>query len=249
GGVNVAVVATAGLVLLVGLVPGPHDALRTALPIAAAVAAAAAVLALPRLVSDRRRWASRLVAGIRDAESALRHPSWRLAGAVAFLLCDIAVLWVTFTAVGNAPPLAALVLAYMLGYLANLIPVPGGIGVLDSGLVGMLVVYGAPATHAAAAVLVYHAIAFWVPGLGGLLAYALLRRRLLVRGAAEAAGAAERPLAERGAAGPASDPARPLVTRRADRCPASGHAGQARDGDEAASRPAVSRLPRTQQAA
>jgi len=178
-GVNVAVVATAGLVLLVGLVPGPHDALRTALPIAAAVAAAAAVLALPRLVSDRRRWASRLVAGIRDAESALRHPSWRLAGAVAFLLCDIAVLWVTFTAVGNAPPLAALVLAYMLGYLANIIPVPGGIGVLDSGLAGMLVAYGAPATHAAAAVLVYHAIAFWVPGLGGLGAYALLRRQLV----------------------------------------------------------------------
>jgi uncharacterized membrane protein YbhN (UPF0104 family) len=192
-GVNVAVVALAGLVLLVGIVPGPHDVLRTALPIAAAVGAAAAVLALPRVVSSRRRWAGRLVAGIRDAESALRQPSWRLAGAVAFLLCDIAVLWVTFTAVGGAPPVAALVLAYMLGYLANIIPVPGGIGVLDSGLAGMLVAYGAPATHAAAAVLVYHAIAFWVPGLGGLGAYALLRRQLL----APAARPAPAPCEER----------------------------------------------------
>jgi uncharacterized membrane protein YbhN (UPF0104 family) len=35
-----------------------------------------------------------------------------------------------------------------------------------------------PVTHAAAAVLAYHAIAFWIPTLGGTLAYARLRRRL-----------------------------------------------------------------------
>jgi uncharacterized membrane protein YbhN (UPF0104 family) len=40
-----------------------------------------------------------------------------------------------------------------------------------------LIAYGAPATQAAAAVVVYHAIAFWIPSLGGLIGYALLRRR------------------------------------------------------------------------
>ena len=36
-----------------------------------------------------------------------------------------------------------------------------------------------PLTHAAAAVLVYHAVAFWVPTLGGMLAYTRLRPRLV----------------------------------------------------------------------
>jgi uncharacterized membrane protein YbhN (UPF0104 family) len=61
--------------------------------------------------------------------------------------------------------------------LANTLPVPGGFGVLEAGLAGTLVAYGAPATAAAAAVVVYHAIAFWIPSLGGLVGYALLRRR------------------------------------------------------------------------
>jgi uncharacterized membrane protein YbhN (UPF0104 family) len=103
-----------------------------------------------------------------------------LVGALGYLLFDIAVLWTTFAAVGQLPPLAPLVLAYLAGYLANAIPVPGGIGVLDAGLVGALALYGLPVTHAAAAVLVYHAIAFWIPTLGGTAGYVRLRRRLTV---------------------------------------------------------------------
>jgi len=74
-------------------------------------------------------------------------------------------------------------LGYSIGYAANALPVPGGIGVLDAGLTGALVLYGVSPVHAAAAVIVYHAIAFWVPGLGGLLAYLRLRPRLLRTGA------------------------------------------------------------------
>jgi hypothetical protein len=43
--------------------------------------------------------------------------------------------------------------------------------VLDSGLSAALVLYGLPTTAAVGAVLVYHAIAIWVPGLGGLIAW------------------------------------------------------------------------------
>lgn len=180
--VNVAVVALAGTLLVTGLAGGPHDLLRAGLPILIAAGAAAVVLALPRVTTRRHgpdHWVNHLAAGIGDAERALRRPSWRLAGAVGWLGFDIAVLWATFAAVGHGPPLVALVLAYMLGYLANALPVPAGIGVLDGGLAATLVIYGANATTAAAAVLVYHAIAFWVPGLGGSIAYALLRRGLV----------------------------------------------------------------------
>ena len=60
--------------------------------------------------------------------------------------------------------------------ISNAIPIPGGIGILDGSLVGMLVLYGATATTAAAATLVYHAIALWVPAMWGTVAFLLLRR-------------------------------------------------------------------------
>jgi uncharacterized membrane protein YbhN (UPF0104 family) len=74
-------------------------------------------------------------------------------------------------------------LAYSIGYLANTLPIPGGIGVLDAGLTGALVLYGASPVHAASAVLLYHAVALWVPGLGGFYAYVRLRPRLVQTGA------------------------------------------------------------------
>lgn len=181
---NVAAVVFAGALLASGLSSGPGDFVRATLPILAVSLATAVVLALP---AGRRRVAARpggsawilgLVDGISEAKQALRHPSWRLSGAVGYLGFDIAVLWSSFAALGITPRLAPLVLAYNIGYLADLLPVPGGVGVPDAGLVGTLVLYGFSATKAAAAVLVYHAIAFWIPGLGGLLGLTLLRPQL-----------------------------------------------------------------------
>ena len=99
-------------------------------------------------------------------------------GAAGYLGFDIAVLWTAFVAGGRPLPVAALALGYIIGYLANLLPIPGSVGVLDGGLTAALIAYGAHATQAAAAVLVYHVIAFWIPSLGGLFGYALLSRRL-----------------------------------------------------------------------
>jgi hypothetical protein len=61
---------------------------------------------------------------------------------------------------------------------ANMLPIPGGIGAVDLGLVGMLAVYGAPLSTAAAAVLIFRVISLWVPTLVGTVAYVLLRRDL-----------------------------------------------------------------------
>jgi uncharacterized membrane protein YbhN (UPF0104 family) len=182
--VNVLTLAAAGLFLLLGIGGGPHDLLRAGLPITAAVAAIILVVGLPRVTHrvssahPRAAWLDDVGAGIPAARRALTRPGWRLLGAAGYLLFDIAVLWTTFAAVGPLPPLAPLAVAYLVGYLPNVLPIPGGIGVLDAGLVGALALYGSPLSHAAAAVLVYHAIAFWVPTLGGMLAYARLRPRL-----------------------------------------------------------------------
>jgi hypothetical protein len=97
-------------------------------------------------------------------------PSWRLLGAVGYLGFDIAALGALFGATGDAIPVDALVLGYVIGYIANVLPIPGGFGVLEGGLAGMLIAYGAPPARAAAAVVVYHAIAFWIPSFGGLIA-------------------------------------------------------------------------------
>jgi uncharacterized membrane protein YbhN (UPF0104 family) len=189
--VNVAALIGAGLLLASGLSAGRHDLALVGVPILAGVLAVGTVLATARL--RRRRspvlgdssWAAQLIGGVGAAAGALRHPSWRLVGAIGYLGFDIAVLWATLSAVGYSAPLAVLVLGYIIGYLANVIPVPGAIGVLEGGLAGTLVLYGAPLTEATAGVLVYHAIAFWIPSLGGLLGYRRLRRHL----AAEASGA------------------------------------------------------------
>jgi uncharacterized membrane protein YbhN (UPF0104 family) len=189
--INVLTLALAGALLLFGIGEGPHDLLRAGLPVIVAVSVTIIVLGVPRLTRrvsanhPRAAWFDDIGIGIPAARRALVRPSWRLLGGAGYLLFDIAVLWTTFAAVGPAPPLAPLVLAYLVGYLANATPIPGGVGVLDAGLVGALALYGLPVTHAAAAVLVYHAIAFWIPTLGATLAYARLRPRLALAGAVQ----------------------------------------------------------------
>src|SRR6202021_2157434 len=89
-------------------------------------------------------------ASVRATRKLLFTPDWRLVGAFGFLWVRNPRLWGCFRGTKHSPPLAVLVLAYQIGYLSNLIPIPGGIGVLDGSLVGMLVLYGTSATLATA---------------------------------------------------------------------------------------------------
>jgi uncharacterized membrane protein YbhN (UPF0104 family) len=181
-GMNVAALVLGGLMLSSGAFGGHDTLILAGSPIALGVGATCAALALPLVVrrARQRRWPRWLVdisAGIETARHSLVAPSWRMLGAVGYLGFDIASLGALFAATGRPIPVDALVLGYVIGYLANLLPVPGGFGVLEGGLAGMLIAYGAPPTRAAAAVVVYHAIAFWIPSLGGLIGYTFLRRR------------------------------------------------------------------------
>ncbi len=180
--VNVTTLVGAGVLLATGAAGGRDTLALAGLPIALGVVSTGVTLALPVFLrrTPQLAWPNWLVdvaAGIDAARRTLVRPSWRLLGALGYLFFDIAALGATFAATGRPIPIVALVLGYVLGYLANMIPIPGGFGVLEAGIAGTLIAYGAPATQAAAAVVVYHTIAFWIPSLGGLIGYARLRRR------------------------------------------------------------------------
>jgi uncharacterized membrane protein YbhN (UPF0104 family) len=183
--INLLTLAATGLALGLGILPGPRNPLLTFLPAGVAITIFLFFLALPRLTERgaRARGSGRLatlLAGtattIRATRRTLLRPDWRLLGAVGYLWFDIGVLWACFHATGHTPPIAVIVLAYQIGYLSNVIPIPGGIGVLDGSLVGMFVLYGIPAAISTAATVVYHAIALWIPAMWGTATFIILRR-------------------------------------------------------------------------
>jgi uncharacterized membrane protein YbhN (UPF0104 family) len=171
----------AGALLLAGVPDGPNDLSHTGLPILVSVG----VLSLATLiVCFTRRAGARAPRLVRSIAAALEGawkqmgtPHWRLLGAAGFLCLDMAALWAACAATGHRIGLLAVLIAYCIGYLATVIPIPAGIGVLDSGLAGALVLYGLSPAASVGAVLVYHAIAIWVPGFGGLIAWLPTRRQ------------------------------------------------------------------------
>jgi uncharacterized membrane protein YbhN (UPF0104 family) len=188
-GINFLAVAVLGTLMALGL--GPSQPLwLTALPAALAAAAIAAVVALPRLgpgtdpgddASRVRRavYATRraVIDGSAEAIRILGSGNRRvIAGSIGYWAFDNAVLWATFHAFGTSPALTVVLMGYLIGQLGGLLPIPGGIGGIDGGLIGTLVVYGAPAAATAAAVLAYRVILFWLPLVLGGIAFAALRR-------------------------------------------------------------------------
>ncbi|MGH2956967.1 MAG: lysylphosphatidylglycerol synthase transmembrane domain-containing protein, partial [Solirubrobacterales bacterium] len=189
-GVNFLAVAVIGTALAVGLL-GPELSLwLTAVPAAVATLVIVAVALLPRLgpgpelgseASSLRRGISHtrraVIDGTAEAIQIVRSKDARvLGGSFGYWAFDNAVLWVTFHALGLSPPLTIILLGYLIGQLGGLLPIPGGIGGIDGGLIGTLIVYGTPVAGTAAAVLAYRVILFWLPLLLGGLAFANLRR-------------------------------------------------------------------------
>jgi uncharacterized membrane protein YbhN (UPF0104 family) len=181
-----------GPLLALHLLHGHAPLLPTLVFSALAVAIIAAAPLLPPLLrrvrSDRgegrlrrvlRSSAGSLADGIRDAGLFLRPSHVRvIVGAIGYLAFDIAAFAVAFAAFGTLPPLGALVFAYVIGQLGGLIPLPGGIGGTDGGLIGAMVLYGSPLSQAAAAVVVYRTFQLGVPAVLGTIAFVQLRRKL-----------------------------------------------------------------------
>jgi uncharacterized membrane protein YbhN (UPF0104 family) len=190
--VNFVAVAGLGTLMAIGVV-GPHRSLwLTALPAALSLAVLGLVLALPRLgpgadpapgASSLRRavTAARraLIRGTAEALAILRsRDPLVIIGAVGYYAWDNALLWATYKAVGVDVPIAVVMMGYLIGQLGGLLPLPAGIGGVDGGLIGALIVYGAPPAATVASVLAFRLILFWVPLIGGAVAFASLRRAL-----------------------------------------------------------------------
>ena len=115
-------------------------------------------------------------AGMRDAIAHVRSRDPALLGAILFWAAQILVLWAAFRAFGSSPPAAVLVLAFFLGMLGNLLPLPGGVGGVEGGMIASFVAFGVDGGLAVVAVLVYRAFSFWLPLIPGVIAYFQLRR-------------------------------------------------------------------------
>jgi uncharacterized membrane protein YbhN (UPF0104 family) len=116
--------------------------------------------------------------GVRTAIALVRTRDWRLLGAVAWWGFDIAVLWSCFHAFGGSPHTAVVVIAYFVGMIGNVLPLPGGIGGVDGAMIGAFSAFGITPSLAVVSVLAYRAFAFWLPTLPGAVAYLQLRRRV-----------------------------------------------------------------------
>lgn len=190
-------VALAGAAVWGGLVTVPHGRVLGAVGIAVGIAIAATAIAVAsapaplasrierlgtrpdRIGSAAARLAGALPAlrgGLRRAASELRHPRPALVGAVAYWGFDIAVLFAMLHAFGAHPAVPVLVLAYFLGTLFNLLPLPGS---LSGGLAAVLIALGTATAPAIAAVLAYRAIAVWLPAAWGLTSVGSLRSSMV----------------------------------------------------------------------
>jgi uncharacterized membrane protein YbhN (UPF0104 family) len=172
---------TLGTLLWLGVPGGPRNPALTLLPatLAATVLGAAwlAARSASRHPGARRgrlrraftKPASAITDGIADAQALLAARNWKLSGAIGYTAFDAAVLWAAFHAYGHTPPIAVIAMGYLIGSLAGALPLPAGLGAVDGGLIGALVLYGAPIGPAAAAVLLYRGISLTLPaGLGAL---------------------------------------------------------------------------------
>jgi uncharacterized membrane protein YbhN (UPF0104 family) len=188
--VNVGAVIVIGVPMWLGVIPGSRDPLLTLLPAAVAVVAIVGTFAAAswaRRAAARRelksgRMAVALLAvggGVEDALAMIRAHDPRLLGAVGYWLFDNLVLYACLLAFGPAPTFWVVAMAYLVGMLANSVPVPGGFVAVEGGLVGMLLLFNTrPASLVIAAVIVYRAISLWVPAVIGSIAFVSLRREI-----------------------------------------------------------------------
>ena len=188
-----------GIGLRVGLFPGPAPFAITVVP---AIFGAVAILVFglmalvptdferrieswaashdhPRVERTGRRIATApaaVSAGVREAVTHLRAGDLALLGSLLFWMAQIGTLWASFHAFGGPPPLAVIVMAFFVGMLGNLLPLPGGVGGVDGGMIGAFAAFGVDFGLATVAVLTYRGFAFWLPTIPGVVAYFQLRR-------------------------------------------------------------------------
>ncbi len=186
-----------GFGLYLGVFSGPAPFSITVLPAVLATIALALTLAIGLIPADIEKhllaWSqghgrghkllARLAtipasagAGVRMAIEIARRREAGLLGSVVWWGADIATLWACFHAFGgDTPPLAVIVVGYFVGMLGNTLPLPGGVGGVEGGMIGAFAAFNVDFSYATIAVLAYRAFSFWLPTFPGAVAYFQLR--------------------------------------------------------------------------
>jgi len=180
---NLVLIIVFGVGMGLGVFAGSSDWWLTWLPAAVAFVVAGGAIAvavwaekLARRVTNQRlaQGITVVATGVTGTVAILRRRSWRVAGTWVDLFGSIGVLWASLIAVNDHVPFAIVAMGYLVGQIAQVIPVPGGVGAIDAGVTGALVLYGAPATITTAGELISHGIDLVVPIVTGIIAIVFL---------------------------------------------------------------------------
>ena len=141
----------------------------------------------------------------RDTIRAVLGSNWRqaallTAGRLGF---DYGCLLAALRATGASPQPSLVLLAYAAAGIVALFPLtPGGLGIVEASLSGLLILAGVRAGYAVLAILAYRIASYWLPLLAGPPAYLLFRHRY------------GRPVPRRAAPGEAGSTAQPGLLPR-----------------------------------
>jgi uncharacterized protein (TIRG00374 family) len=92
--------------------------------------------------------------------------------------CDFGCLLAALTATGARPHPSLVLLAYAAANIITLFPItPGGLGIVEASLAGLLILAGVRPGAAFVATLAYRLASYWLPLAAGIPAYALFRHR------------------------------------------------------------------------
>ena len=178
-----------GLGLRTGILPGPAPFAVTVVPAIFGAIAIMIALALALVPTDLQRRLDTLRRAGRPSRAHRAAPRQRARGvlgrdarrrsttcaattrrspgALVFWLCNIGTLWASFHAFGQRAADRVIAMGFFVGMLGNLLPLPGGVGGVDGGMIGAFSAFGVDFGLATVAVLVYRAFAFWLPTIPG----------------------------------------------------------------------------------
>jgi uncharacterized membrane protein YbhN (UPF0104 family) len=180
---NVLLIIVLGVGMGLGILTGPNEWWLTWLPAAIATIVVAVAIWAARwghrlAARTNRRWLREglhvVATGVTGTVAVLRRRSWRVLGTWVDLLGAIGALWACLIAVNEHLPFAVVAMGYLIGQFAQVIPVPGGIGVIDAGVTGALVLYGGKTSISTAGELISHGLELVIPIVIGGVAFALL---------------------------------------------------------------------------
>ena len=148
---------------------------------------------MPRRRRDARNLSARLLAE-RDAVRADLGQNWwkavlLVAGRIGL---DYFSLIAVLEATGTRPNASLVLLAYAATAVIALLPLtPGGLGLVEASLSGLLVLANVPSANAVLATLAYRLGSYWLPTMAGGVCYVLYRRRYGALGQSEGEGQRE----------------------------------------------------------